>query len=120
LNRSILENPAMNSLFLVALFPIGMREFIIIGILLLVMLAVIAILFIVRDRKKNTSRQQRLHHLTAHIREPVISSGEAIGELFVIEAELMQHCRVQIGHGDFVLDGAVAELIRRAVDHDRL
>ncbi|HRH97682.1 MAG TPA: hypothetical protein PLB55_17205 [Prosthecobacter sp.] len=50
----------MNSLFLVALFPIGMREFIIIGILLLVIvapvLAVIAILFIVRDRKKNTSQ----------------------------------------------------------------
>jgi hypothetical protein len=35
---------------------------------------------------------------------------EAVGELFVIEAEQVEHRRVQIGDGDAVFDSGVAEL----------
>jgi hypothetical protein len=61
-------------------------------------------------------RQKRLHHFATHIRESEIAALEAVGELFVIKAELVEHRGVQILHGDFVLDGGIAELVGRAVD----
>ena len=43
-----------------------------------------------------------------------------IGELFVIEAEAVQHRRVQVVDAGAVLDRAEAELIRRAIRRFRL
>ena len=39
-----------------------------------------------------------------------------VGEPIVIESELMQDRRVQVGHADTVFGCAVADFIRRAVD----
>ena len=45
-----------------------------------------------------------------HVGQAEIAALEAVGELFVIKAEQMEHRGVEIGHGDAVFDGGVAEL----------
>ena len=51
-----------------------------------------------------------------HIGEAEISALEAVGEAFVIEAELMQNCRVQVMHVDGAVGDFVAEIVARAVN----
>src|SRR3954468_10987224 len=45
-----------------------------------------------------------------------VAAGVAIGQLGVVEAEQVEHGRVQVMHMDLALDGLDAELIRGAVD----
>src|SRR5712692_2564994 len=40
-----------------------------------------------------------------------------VGETFMIQAEQMQHGRVEISYRDRILDGAVAKLVRSAICH---
>jgi phytoene dehydrogenase-like protein len=47
------------------------------------------------------------------MKSPAVEKGEA----FVVEAEQMQNRRVQVVHRDDFLDGAVTELVGRAVGH---
>ena len=54
-------------------------------------------------------------HLSIHIREAEISSGITVGELLVIEAELMQDGSVQIVDVNRVFRGLEAEFVRRAM-----
>ena len=44
-------------------------------------------------------RQNLPHHFPLHIRQPVVSSGVAVGEPLVVEAEEVQDGGVQVVHG---------------------
>src|SRR5438046_4191108 len=57
------------------------------------------------------------HHLPIDVGEPEIAAAVTEREPFMIEAEQMQEGGVQIVHVDLILDGAEAELVRRAVRH---
>jgi hypothetical protein len=60
-------------------------------------------------------RKHRPHHLLAYIRVAGVSALEAVGELFVIEAEEVEHRGVEIRDGESVFDGGVAELVCGAI-----
>ena len=53
-----------------------------------------------------------LHDMPMHVGEAVVAAVEAVGELLVIEAELVEDGRVQVVHVDLVLDGEVAPNIK--------
>ena len=48
--------------------------------------------------------------------EPGVEALELDAEGVVVDAELVEHRRVQVVDGAHVLDGGVAQLVRRAVD----
>ena len=48
--------------------------------------------------------------------EAEIAAGVAVGELFVVEAEEVQHRGVEVVDVDGLVGGLEAEFIRRAVD----
>jgi len=54
------------------------------------------------------SRNDPTHHIAIDIREAEVAAGVAVGELFVIKAELMQDGGVQIVDVDFVFLGVHA------------
>src|SRR3954468_3153527 len=62
------------------------------------------------------SGQYLADHVAFHIGQPVLAAAIAIGELFVIEPELMEHRRVEVVDVDLALDGFITELIGRAED----
>jgi len=55
-----------------------------------------------------------------HVRQPEVAARVTVCQARVVEAQQMQDRRVQIMHMDLVLDGLVAEVIRRAVGHAAL
>jgi hypothetical protein len=50
-----------------------------------------------------------------HIREPPVAATVAVGELFVVEAHLMQNGGVDVVDADGIDDGIRAELVGFAV-----
>ena len=50
-----------------------------------------------------------------HVGQPVVAALEFVGEAFVVNAEEVQHGRLEIVDVDFVLDGVEAEFVARAV-----
>src|SRR6516225_2657815 len=70
-------------------------------------------------RKKENSSEDRLDHLTMHIGQPKTAAIVLISQALVIKAKEVQHRRVEIVNADSILDGAVAELVGRAVADSR-
>ena len=58
--------------------------------------------------------------MTMNVGESEISSGIAVGELFMIEAEKMQDGGVQIMDVNFLLHGGETELIGGSISHAAL
>src|SRR5262249_53957535 len=56
------------------------------------------------------------HHFARDIRQAKITAGMTIGQPFVVEAEEVQHRRVEIVNAGAFLHGSKAELVGRAVD----
>src|SRR6476620_5836325 len=54
-------------------------------------------------------------NLTFDVREPVVATLELEGELFVIDAKLMQERRVKVVHADRASRDVVTEIVGRAV-----
>ena len=54
--------------------------------------------------------------ISVDVSEAEVSTAVTIGELFVIEAELVEHGRVEVVHMDFVSHGLKTEVIGRAVN----
>ena len=46
-----------------------------------------------------------------NVREPEVAAGVVVSELFVVDAELVKNCGVQIVEVNLLLDGVVAELV---------
>lgn len=61
--------------------------------------------------------QQWLHDIPGHIRQPEITSLEAISQTRMIETEKLQHGRVQIMHMHLVFHHIEAQLIALAECH---
>ena len=55
------------------------------------------------------------HHSSRDIGEPEIAAGMTVGQLLVVEAEQVQHGRVEIVNARSVFDGAKTELVRRPI-----
>ena len=72
-----------------------------------------------RSDSEHSGKQFR-NDTSAEIGEAVVASVVTESELFVINAEQVEHRRMQIIHVDPVFDGLVAELIGRAVMHAAL
>ena len=61
-------------------------------------------------------RQDLLHHIAVHVGEAEVAAGVAVGEAFVVEAEEVEHRRVEVVDVHDVFDGAEAEFIGGTVD----
>jgi hypothetical protein len=62
-------------------------------------------------RPQGCLRQQFSDNVTMHVSQAKIAASKPVGQFFVIEAEQMQDCRVQIMHMNrFILD-APADLV---------
>src|SRR5262245_14612294 len=61
-------------------------------------------------------RHNRLHHFAGNIREPEIAASVAIGQLFVIETEQVQHGRMEVVDARAIFGGLETELICRAIN----
>ena len=55
-----------------------------------------------------------------HVCQPEVSPLVPVGKLLVIDAEAMQHGRVEVVDVYWLVDHVVAEIIRFAVDNTRL
>ena len=64
--------------------------------------------------------KNRLHHVAGDVGQPEIAAAVAVGEPRVIEAQQVQHRRVQIVHVHRVLHGFEAEFVGGAVRHAAL
>ena len=53
-------------------------------------------------------REDPLHHVPLHVRQPEVAAGVAVGQLLVVQPEQVQHRGVQVVDVDLVLDGVVA------------
>ena len=53
-------------------------------------------------------RQNPFHHITRNASQPRIQALELHGQALVIDAQQVQHRRMEIGHGHGVLDRGVA------------
>src|SRR5678816_680787 len=60
-------------------------------------------------------RQNVLHNLPVHIREPIVTALETEGQLLVIESKQVHDRRLQIMDVNFVLDDGKSEFVRLAV-----
>ena len=56
-------------------------------------------------------RQQPLHHFAAHVGEAEVTALEAVGELLVVETELVQQRGVEIVDVDLVLHRVEPEVV---------
>ena len=56
-----------------------------------------------------------MHHIARDVGEAEVASGVAIGQSFVVDAEQVQHRRVQIVDARTVLRGAESEVVRRSM-----
>jgi hypothetical protein len=61
-------------------------------------------------------RQDFLHHVPMHIRQPYISAAETKCQFGVIDSEQMKHRGVEIVNQEFVLDDLVTVFVRRSVN----
>src|SRR6185312_16964773 len=62
-----------------------------------------------------SSGQDLLDHLAAHVGEAEVAAQQLEGQLRVVDAEEVEHGRVEVVHGHRVLHRHVAELVRGAV-----
>src|ERR1041384_6300584 len=67
-----------------------------------------------------SSRNDILHHFAEHIRQPEIAAGITISQPGMVDAELIQQCRMQIVNRHPILDGLETELVGRAVSQPAL
>ena len=58
-----------------------------------------------------------MHNMTVDVRQPMVSSGMAVGELFVIQTQQMQDGGVPVVNVDGILHGFVAVLISGTKRH---
>ena len=58
-----------------------------------------------------SSYQNLLHDVACNISQAVVAAGVAVGEAFVIEAQEVQHCGVQVVGVDGSFDGQDAVLV---------
>jgi len=65
-------------------------------------------------------RQQGLHHLAMHVRQPVVSALELERQPLVVDAQQVEQRRLQIMNVNPVRGNVVAELVGRTVAHARL
>jgi len=61
-------------------------------------------------------RDDVVHDLALHVGQPEIAAGVVVGQLFVIEAEQLQHGGMEIVDVDGLVHGLKAELVGRAED----
>src|SRR5580698_2064837 len=59
-------------------------------------------------------------HLAVHVGQSHVARAEAEGEFFVVQAEQVEHRRVEVVHLELVLDRIVAVLVGLAEDEARL
>src|SRR5688500_5637099 len=72
------------------------------------------------DRRETSAlRNQLLHHLAMHVRQPEVAALEAEGEFGVVEAEEVEEGGVQVVDVDLVLGGVEAELVGLAEGEPR-
>src|SRR5258708_18537456 len=57
------------------------------------------------------------HYVSRHIREPEVTAGVAVGQLFVVEAQQVKHGRAEGVDAGADLGGAGAGLYGRALSH---
>ncbi len=62
------------------------------------------------------SSQDPRNHLAVHVGQPHVAAAEAVGQSLVVDAQQMQHRRVQVVDLDLVFDGVVAVVVGGAVD----
>ena len=60
-------------------------------------------------------RQYIADDVPVDVGEAEVAALEAVGQFLVVDAEQMEHGRVEIVDRDDVLDGVITEIIRRAV-----
>ena len=65
---------------------------------------------------KARSSQHSLHDVAAQIRQAIVAARMVVGELLVVDAEQVQHRRLQIVDMDRIFCRLVTELVARAVD----
>ncbi len=63
----------------------------------------------------NISHQNLSHHIPSNISQPLVSAFVEEGEAFVVEAEDVQDCGVEVMDVDGVFGGAEAEVVGGAV-----
>ena len=61
-------------------------------------------------------RHNRLHHFARNIRQPKITASMAVGELFMIETEQVQHGRMEVVDTRAIFDRLETKLIGGAVN----
>ena len=64
--------------------------------------------------------QESVHHLPVHVREPVVAALELERQPSVVDAQAMQHRRVQVMNMHRVARNVVAEVVRLAVSQSGL
>ncbi len=57
-----------------------------------------------------------MHHISVDVGQSKITAGVAVGELFVVEAEAVEHGGVEVVDVDAVFDGLESEVVGGAVD----
>src|SRR5262249_14862823 len=63
------------------------------------------------------SGENALHHLAGDVGQPHVAAAEPVGQPLVVDAQQVQHGRVQVVHLHLVLDRVEAVLVSGAVDH---
>src|SRR5579864_1523903 len=59
-------------------------------------------------------------HFSRHIREPELPAVVQVSKPRMIDAQLVENRRVQVVHGNLVLDGLMADLVSSAITHASL
>ena len=67
-----------------------------------------------------TAKQNLLHHIAMHIRQPEVAALEAVGQPGVLQAEQVQDGRLQVVDVDRILADVEAKLVGSAVGEARL
>ena len=67
-------------------------------------------------RNSRFSTQNFTHDLAVDVGQAEVSAGVAVGELFVVEAEQVEHRGVEVVDRNWVLDGSEAKFVGCSVD----
>ena len=59
-------------------------------------------------------RQHLLHHVARDVGEPEIAAHVVVGQARVVQAQAVQHGRLQVVHVDLVFEDVEAEVVRLA------
>ena len=63
------------------------------------------------------SVQDVFHNIPEHIRQSIISSCVAVGEMFVVQTEKVENRGVKVRHGDFIVLNVIAKFVSLAKSH---